>query len=255
MTATRHNKAPGNQKPNHESNSWLKSATSSEEPADGGSYIYNALAFSTLLSSQETDAHRWGTQQFLAGATLKPYSSVSSVSTSFFWMFPRRCRSRATDPPDTRAHPPQPRSPLQAHARPRMEGPDGSPGPGPPSGVPSPSGQDELYGWHAAQSNRGFYPAGIPVLTCPNQIWYWRDSVCLVMRHGSARRELPSRSGVGDGTADARSRSGGNGTRGSRKSAWRGLACETVDRLADMAVRGSAVEFGDCRGCRDCQGP
>jgi hypothetical protein len=37
------------------------SVTSSEEPADGGLYISNALAFSTLLSSQETDAHLGGT--------------------------------------------------------------------------------------------------------------------------------------------------------------------------------------------------
>src|SRR5580692_13143757 len=51
-----------------------------------------------------------------------------------------------------------------------MEAPGGSPGPDPPSGVPSPSGQDELYGWRAAQSNRELYPAGIPVLTCPNKI-------------------------------------------------------------------------------------
>src|SRR5579863_8814485 len=40
---------------------------------------------------------------------------------------------------------------------------------GPPSGVPSPSGQDELYGCRAASSNRDTYPVGIPVLTWPNQ--------------------------------------------------------------------------------------
>src|ERR1700729_3390630 len=61
MTATRHQKAPGNQKPNHEfiHHGYIR-GTSSEEPARRGFlYILNALAFSTLLSSQETDAHLW----------------------------------------------------------------------------------------------------------------------------------------------------------------------------------------------------
>jgi hypothetical protein len=57
----------------------------------------------------------------------------------------------------------------------------GSPGPGPPSGVPSPSGQDELYGWCVPSSNRGSYPTCPPVLTCPNQFCYpcdWRFAWC-----------------------------------------------------------------------------
>ena len=32
----------------------------SRNPHDGGMYIYHALAFNTLLSSQKTDAHRHG---------------------------------------------------------------------------------------------------------------------------------------------------------------------------------------------------
>jgi hypothetical protein len=51
----------GNQKPNHES-PWLKSAAGPIRPADGGTSLaritqtLDALAFSTLLSSQETSA-------------------------------------------------------------------------------------------------------------------------------------------------------------------------------------------------------
>ena len=41
------------------SDTWLIRGTRLRRTSpDGGSYIYNALAFSTLLSSQETDAHR-----------------------------------------------------------------------------------------------------------------------------------------------------------------------------------------------------
>ena len=57
-------------------------------PVDGGSTSLNALAFSTLLSSQETDAHRWVSSRFPVGATLKLYPEACFVSTSFpdvFW--------------------------------------------------------------------------------------------------------------------------------------------------------------------------
>src|SRR6185437_2547615 len=59
MTSTRAGNDPGNQKPNHESVIMAVSVEPGSERAgpDGGLYIYNALAFSTLLSSQETDAH------------------------------------------------------------------------------------------------------------------------------------------------------------------------------------------------------
>src|ERR1700685_2280532 len=50
---------------------------------DGVSTSLNALAFSTLLSSQETDAHRQVSSRFPVGATLKHYPRVSFVSSSF----------------------------------------------------------------------------------------------------------------------------------------------------------------------------
>ena len=146
MSATRPPKQPGNHHPTMSSNIMAISAgTSSEEPAPTGVlYILNALAFSTLLSSQETIAHRWRNLTFSSGATLKPYSSVSLVSTSISRKFP------GSKPYGGSARhqvlPPSARWPLWAHARLRKEVPGGSPGPGPPSGVPSPSGQDELYG-------------------------------------------------------------------------------------------------------------
>ena len=51
---------PGNQKPNHE-NPWLSPSPGPprrKNRHDGGMYISNALAFNTLLSSQETRAHQ-----------------------------------------------------------------------------------------------------------------------------------------------------------------------------------------------------
>src|ERR1700723_1808585 len=50
---------------------------------DGGSTSFNALAFSTLLSSQETDAHLRVSLRFPVGATLKHYLRVSFMSSSF----------------------------------------------------------------------------------------------------------------------------------------------------------------------------
>ena len=46
----------------------------------------------------------------------------------------------------------------------------GSPGPGPPSGVPSPSGQNELYGGRVPSSNPEFYPVPRQVLTCETDL-------------------------------------------------------------------------------------
>ena len=59
MTSTRPppEEATRKPEPNHEQNHG-KTAASSEEPADGGCTSHNALAFSTLLSSQETDTRR-----------------------------------------------------------------------------------------------------------------------------------------------------------------------------------------------------
>ena len=58
MTDTRIPKDPGNQKPNHERYMADPPNQTLKPGPDGGLYIYHALAFSTLLSSQETDAHR-----------------------------------------------------------------------------------------------------------------------------------------------------------------------------------------------------
>src|SRR6202161_2815762 len=57
--------------------------TNPKTDPDGGSTSFNALAFSTLLSSQETDAHHQVSLRFPVGATLKLYPRVSFVSTSF----------------------------------------------------------------------------------------------------------------------------------------------------------------------------
>src|ERR1700733_13489138 len=72
MLATRPPKQPGNHHPTMSSNIMAISVgTSSEEPAPTGVlYIYNALAFSTLLSSQETDAHRCGACHSTSGQPL-----------------------------------------------------------------------------------------------------------------------------------------------------------------------------------------
>src|ERR1700722_6243192 len=59
MTITRPPKEPGKQAPNHERYMANKSAGQLRRTSRRGfSTFVNALAFSTLLSSQETDAHR-----------------------------------------------------------------------------------------------------------------------------------------------------------------------------------------------------
>src|ERR1700735_3279416 len=84
MTSTRPREEPGNQLPNHErSPRYDFRGTDPNTGPDGGSTSFNALAFSTLLSSQETDAHRQVSSRFPVGATLKHYPRVSFVSSSF----------------------------------------------------------------------------------------------------------------------------------------------------------------------------
>ena len=53
-----------------------------QNPHDGGMYIYHALAFNTLLSSQKTDAHRREVSRSPVGATQLTYSESSRLSTS-----------------------------------------------------------------------------------------------------------------------------------------------------------------------------
>ena len=66
---------------------------------DGGSTSLNALAFSTLLSSQETDAHRQVRFRVPVGATLELYPRDSFVSTTFPESFRKVADSRILQPP------------------------------------------------------------------------------------------------------------------------------------------------------------
>src|SRR5271156_3645707 len=68
---------------------------------DGGSTSLNALAFSTLLSSQETDAHHRGDFRFPVEATLKLYPRDSFVSTSFPEAFRKVADPQILLPPAT----------------------------------------------------------------------------------------------------------------------------------------------------------
>ena len=62
----------------------VTAGTRPEDPVPTGVvHLIHALAFSTLLSSQETDAHRQVRFRFPVGATLKLYPRGSCVSTSF----------------------------------------------------------------------------------------------------------------------------------------------------------------------------
>jgi hypothetical protein len=171
MLATRPPKQPGNHHPTMSSNIMAISVgTSSEEPAPTGVlYILNALAFSTLLSSQETDAHRCEAYRSTSGQPLNLTLVFPSCQLHLSGRFRKDAEAvrRIHQTPDVTLR--GLAGLLRAHAKPGKEAPGGSPGPGPPSGVPSPSGQDELYGCRAAQSNRELYPVGIPVLTCPNK--------------------------------------------------------------------------------------
>jgi len=68
---------------------------------DGGSTSLNALAFSTLLSSQETDAHHQVSLRFPVGATLKHYLRVSFMSTTFPEAIRRVADRQSLRPPAT----------------------------------------------------------------------------------------------------------------------------------------------------------
>jgi len=120
---------------------------------DGGSTSLNALAFSTLLSSQETDAHhretlishpglisfifprhRCGDLFKLPGKFLPVKSGVpiKSVPIQPLSTYPSRERTGLFG------------AVQHAHATPARLSSGGSPGPGPPSGVPSPRGKLNL---------------------------------------------------------------------------------------------------------------
>ena len=72
----------------------------SRNPHDGGMYIYHALAFNTLLSSQETDAHRWEVFRSPVGATLLTYSESSCLSTPARRILPTLGTSRTSSIPN-----------------------------------------------------------------------------------------------------------------------------------------------------------
>jgi hypothetical protein len=70
--------------------SWLKSVGTSTQKAPaptGVLYIYNALAFSTLLSSQETDAHRVLNFRSSLGATHLIYPGCPACQIARIWHF------------------------------------------------------------------------------------------------------------------------------------------------------------------------
>ena len=172
------------------SDTWLNRETRLRRTSpDGGLYIVNALAFSTLLSSQETDAHLRRNPSSLPGQPLNLTLEFLSCQLRFRKL-PGGCEANTAVPLDTRSHPPSAWWPPclastgGAHETFGSRFPGGSQVLVPPSGVPSPAGQDELYGWREPPSNREFYPAGAPVLTCPDQIccrcdvrapWFLRD--------------------------------------------------------------------------------
>ena len=156
------------------SDSWLNRGTRLRRTSpDGGLYIYNALAFSTLLSSQETDAHLRRNFRSLPGQPLNLTLEFLSCQLRFRKLSGRLrsrrgglSRHQGSAPVGLVAAVLASTAGTRETFGSRFLG--GSPGPGPPSGVPSPSGQDELYDRREPASNRELYPAGIPVLTCPN---------------------------------------------------------------------------------------
>src|SRR6476620_10145175 len=105
MTAASRETPAGNQKPNHELHHGDLRGTRARKPGpDGGLYIYHALAFSTLLSSQETDAHRRKNYHSPPGQPLNLTLEFLSCQLRFRKFSGRR--SDAAVPPDTKEHPP-----------------------------------------------------------------------------------------------------------------------------------------------------
>src|ERR1700759_326655 len=100
---------PGNQKPNHE-RYMAKSVEARLRRAspDGGLYIYHALAFSTLLSSQVADAHLRRNLRSLPGQPLNLTLEFLSCQLRFRKLS-GRLRSGTTVSPDTKVHPPSAR--------------------------------------------------------------------------------------------------------------------------------------------------
>ena len=88
------------------SDSWLNRGTRLRRTSpDGGLYIYNALAFSTLLSSQETDAHLRRNLRSLPGQPLNLTLEFLSCQLRFRKLS-GRLRSRHCSPSHPKSHPP-----------------------------------------------------------------------------------------------------------------------------------------------------
>jgi len=111
--------------PNHEP-SWLSVTSPSRNPHDGGMYIYHALAFNTLLSSQETDAHHHRILIQYPGQPLNFTPEYLSCQLRFPELTGRLLTLRSSGRPQL-----TPAS-LANNARPTARGLlGGSPGPGP----------------------------------------------------------------------------------------------------------------------------
>src|SRR6201997_5732438 len=110
MTATRPapKDRPGNQKPNHEPTHGNLRARHRSIPRRGFVHLYNALAFSTLLSSQETDAHLRRNFRSPPGQPLNLTLEFLSCQLRFRKLS-GRLRSGTTVSPDTKTYPPSAR--------------------------------------------------------------------------------------------------------------------------------------------------
>src|SRR6516165_792363 len=117
--------------------SWLSpSRVPYQNPHDGGMYIYHALAFNTLLSSQETDAHHHRILIQYPGQPLNFTPEYLSCQLSFPELTGKLLTLGSSGRPQLTS------ASLANNARPTDRGLlGGSPGPGPPSGVPSPQGK------------------------------------------------------------------------------------------------------------------
>ena len=158
MTATRPPEGnPETRNPTMSSYHGITVRDTRKHPATGVCTSINALAFSTLLSSQETDAHLGGTCVPFRGnpqTILRSSFRVNFVSGGF----PEGSEATRRSLQTPRGHPPSVWWPL-GHTRDlRKLAPRWLPGSRPAFRRSVPSGHVELYDWREAPSNRGLYP-------------------------------------------------------------------------------------------------
>ena len=126
MPHTRTPKRAREKTPNHEKIMAITVTSPSRNPHDGGMYIYHALAFNTLLSSQETDAHHHRILIQYPGQPLNFTPEYLSCQLRFPELTGRLLTLRSSGRPQL-----TPAS-LANNARPTARGLlGGSPGPGP----------------------------------------------------------------------------------------------------------------------------